>query len=94
MEHLQGCPFCPSTDVEICRTNANACWVRCASCGADAESHRTRKKAIANWNRRSGGIVWAKVVDDDETVEREMALLRDMNELFEKEFARSEGWRR
>jgi len=63
-----GCPFCGSVEVEICRTNPNACWVRCAQCGADSQSHRTRAKAISNWNRRSchHGHMPARIVDDDD----------------------------
>ena len=64
-----GCPFCGSVEVEICRTNPNACWVRCAQCGADAESARTRKEAVANWNRRSCKVcshMPAKIISDDD----------------------------
>lgn len=60
------CPFCPSWEVEICRTNPNACWVRCAQCGADAQSHRTRTGAIANWNRRHNSLLRASIVSDDD----------------------------
>lgn len=59
-----GCPFCPSFEVEICRTNPNACWVRCAQCGAEAQSHRTRRGAIANWNRRHHSTYTASIVFD------------------------------
>ena len=64
-EILKCCPFCGRHKVEICRTNANACWVRCSVCGADAESHGDRARAIANWNRRHYDDKPAKVVDDD-----------------------------
>lgn len=60
------CPFCGSDQVEICRTNPNACWVRCAKCGADAESHRTRSGALANWNRRGSLGFTATIVDDQD----------------------------
>lgn len=60
------CPFCGSVEVQVCRTNPNACWIRCAECGADAPSHRTRTGAFANWNRRDGMGLTAAVVDDDD----------------------------
>lgn len=49
------CPFCGSVEVDIARTNPNACWVECANeeCGATTHSHRTRTGAIKNWNRRT-----------------------------------------
>lgn len=52
MTTIKCCPFCGSHDVQVCRTNPGACWIRCDDCGADSESHRTRKGAISNWNRR------------------------------------------
>ena len=60
------CPFCGSDRVEVCRTNPNACWIRCDECGADAPSHRTRTGAFANWNRRLGNNMTASIVDDDD----------------------------
>lgn len=41
-ETIKRCPFCGSREVEICRTNQHACWIRCADCGADAQSHATK----------------------------------------------------
>jgi Lar family restriction alleviation protein len=52
IEFIKCCPFCGAHEVAICRTNKDACWVRCDECGAESESAKTRKKAIANWNRR------------------------------------------
>lgn len=63
---LKCCPFCGSHEVEICRTNPYACWVRCAECGCDAESAKTRAGAIANWNRRHYDDETATVVDDSD----------------------------
>lgn len=60
------CPFCGSDEVEVCRTNPNACWIRCARCGADAPSHRTRSGAFRNWNRRDGLGYTASIVSDDD----------------------------
>ena len=66
MEHIKDCPFCGSVSVDICRTNPNACWVRCAECGADAPSHRTRTGALKNWNTRDGLGYTATIRDDDD----------------------------
>lgn len=63
---IRCCPFCGSHDVEICRTNPLACWVKCDSCGAEAPSAPARKDAIAQWNRRHFDDVAATVVHDDE----------------------------
>lgn len=63
-----GCPFCGRFEVDINRTNPNACWVSCADCGAEAPSHRTRNGAIANWNRREtkANYTTASIRDDDD----------------------------
>lgn len=63
-----GCPFCVSYEVEIARTNPNACWVQCAHCGGRTASHRTRIGAIANWNLRSHSTpaATASIVRDDD----------------------------
>lgn len=67
-ETIKRCPFCGGREVEICRTNQHACWIRCGDCGADAQSHATRNGAIANWNRRyiedDGCDQRAIVIDD------------------------------
>lgn len=65
-EEIKGCPFCGSDEVEICRTNENACWVQCAECGADAESAPKREQALANWNRRANTQIAIVVDDQDE----------------------------
>jgi len=51
------CPFCGCNKVDLCRTNVNACWVACVSCGAEAESDPKREDAIRNWNRRRAASV-------------------------------------
>lgn len=66
MEKIKPCPFCGSKKVEVCRTNENACWIRCWKCGADAPSNRLRKIAISIWNKRPKVDGFAKVVEDDE----------------------------
>lgn len=63
---IKSCPFCGSLKVEVCRTNPQACWIRCFLCGADAESHRSRAGAIANWNRRDPASLSAVIVSDDD----------------------------
>jgi Lar family restriction alleviation protein len=62
---ILSCPFCGSTEVEICRTNEFACWICCGSCGAASESNKTRAGAIKNWNRRFPPKQ-ATVVDDQD----------------------------
>ncbi len=64
MEKILRCPFCGSDEIEICRTNENACWIRCAKCGADAPPSNTREQAISNWNKRYRGNMTATIVDD------------------------------
>jgi len=64
-EELKSCPFCGCIELQVCRTNKNACWIRCGSCGSDSESAPSRKKAIANWNRRATPTV-ATIIEDDE----------------------------
>lgn len=66
-EDIFSCPFCGNTNVEVARTNANACWICCddeTGCGAEAPSAKTRKGAIANWNRRQNRVLPATVVYD------------------------------
>ena len=61
---IKSCPFCACQGVEICRTNENACWIRCGDCGADSESHKTKAGAIKNWNRRNHDYVNAVILYD------------------------------
>jgi len=68
MEKIKPCPFCGSKKVVVCRTNPDACWIRCENCGADACSDAVRKKAIAIWNRRPKRDGFAKIVYDDEAI--------------------------
>ena len=63
---IRCCPFCGSHEVEVCRTNPNSCWIRCAVCGCDAESDKTRVGAIANWNRRHFDEDAVAIVDDND----------------------------
>ena len=63
-EFLRLCPFCGAHEVEICRTNENACWVRCAECGGESTSHPSRGGAIKNWNSRFFDDEPAEIVDD------------------------------
>lgn len=65
---IKPCPFCGGKQVEIARTNENACWVECArySCGARTKSHATRAGGIANWNRRRNQEGTARIVYDME----------------------------
>ena len=65
-ETLKCCPFCGSHSVTVCRTNPHACWVRCCECGADSESHATRKGAFANWTRRHYDDTPAAIEEDDD----------------------------
>lgn len=66
-DRIKACPFCGSRTVEVCRTNKNACWIRCDECGAESPSAPKRADAIANWNRRAAdGGAYATVIDDDD----------------------------
>lgn len=58
--------FCGSTELQLCRTNEIACWVRCDRCGADTPSRIKRKDAIALWNTRPAVNLSAVFVQDDE----------------------------
>ena len=66
MENLKPCPFCGCKELELCRTNEHACWVRCDTCGADAPSNADRSKAIEIWNTRQAVAGNAVFVTDDE----------------------------
>jgi Lar family restriction alleviation protein len=66
MEEIKPCPFCGCKEVEICRTNINACWVRCNGCGSDSNSNPTRKTAIEIWNNRPIIEGLATIVDDQD----------------------------
>lgn len=66
-EKIKPCPFCGSKKVDICRTNENACWVRCARCYGKAASDTFRKVAIRNWNHRPKVEGFAKIDFDDES---------------------------
>ncbi len=65
-DFLMSCPFCGSFEVDINRTNENACWVQCVQCYAEASSAKTRKGAIERWNTRIQHLlkVSATVVHD------------------------------
>lgn len=66
MEKIKPCPFCGSKKVDVCRTNENACWIRCGRCGADAPGDPHRKVAISIWNKRPKVEGFAKIEWDDE----------------------------
>ena len=63
---IYNCPFCGSKRVKVCRTNDNACWIRCSDCGTDAKSGKTREEAFNNWNRRCPFITDAEIIDDQD----------------------------
>ncbi len=46
-EHLNPCPFCGSTNVEICNTHTPIYWVECGDCGAQGGpgNYRARREA-------------------------------------------------
>lgn len=65
---LSSCPFCGSTKVNICQTNARAIWIECenvAGCGAQTGSHNTVAGAVKRWNVRTTVVVTATIVEDD-----------------------------
>ena len=61
-EFIKCCPFCGSCEVEVARTNKDACWIECSTCGANVKSCKTRRNAIIRWNERT--TCPAKIVDD------------------------------
>ena len=52
-EHIKPCPFWGEHDVDVARTNPNACWVVCNECDARTTSAPTREEAIEMWNCRT-----------------------------------------
>jgi len=62
---VEACPFCASREVEVCRTNENACWLRCDACGCDSESHATLMGAVRNWNARPKATGKAVITSND-----------------------------
>jgi len=66
-EKIKPCAFCGSKEVEIARTNENACWVECANCGANRDAVASREQAIKLWNERHfGDGEYATIVYDME----------------------------
>jgi transcription elongation factor Elf1 len=65
-EKILTCPFCGGIKVNICRTNANACWVECVYCFAQTDSRKTRRGAINVWNKRVRITCEAWINDDDD----------------------------
>jgi hypothetical protein len=68
IEKIKSCPFCGGKKIWVCRTNENACWIRCDKCWGETESASDRKTAIKNWNRERIRIRTfdTKIVQDDE----------------------------
>ena len=64
MEKIKSCPFCGSKKIIICRTNSEACWVRCDKCFGETEADPTRKGAIRKWNREKIRTFNTKIVED------------------------------
>lgn len=82
-ERIKSCPFCGSRNVEVARTNRNACWIACGNyrCGAEAKSHPTRNGAIRNWNRRAKiTTTETKIVEDMDREQQERAALAWLNQ--------------
>ena len=65
-EFIKCCPFCGSHEVDVCRTNPNACWIECPKCWGRSTSHKTRSGAIRHWNRRHYDDVPSRIVEDDD----------------------------
>ena len=65
-EAIKCCPFCGSQEVHFCRSNPDACWIKCASCDAETDSDTDRNGAIEKWNRRDYKNVFATIVNDDD----------------------------
>ena len=64
---VRACPFCAGTDVEVCRTNENACWLRCEMCGIDGPTHATLRDAVRAWDSRPPQKEAATVTRNDDT---------------------------
>lgn len=64
---IKRCPFCGSKDLEIARSNENACWVECPICSGQTYSTASRNEAIEAWNARDkdGDIADAEISYDD-----------------------------
>ncbi len=60
-EKIKPCPFCGSKKIDICRTNENACWLRCARCSGESGSTPLREDAIRIWNKRPKVEGFAKI---------------------------------
>ena len=68
-EGMESCPFCGCQQLIVCRTNPNACWVRCDNCGAESGSKKKRKAALTRWNSRSSPFDAVIIADDDKDTE-------------------------
>lgn len=49
---LKACPFCGSLDLDVASTNAQAHWISCENCFAQASAGDTLAEGARNWNRR------------------------------------------
>jgi len=65
-ELILTCPFCGHDEIVICRTNKNACWVRCDNCGTDGKVFSKRKDAIKFWNKTFLRTDDAHIIDDQD----------------------------
>jgi len=65
-EKIKPCPFCGSKEVDICRTNKQACWIRCHKCEAEGNCAEKREDAITEWNKRVDVEGYASIIVDDE----------------------------
>ena len=68
MDELSSCPFCGSTKVNVCQTNARAIWIECANadgCNAQTGSSNTLRGAVKRWNSRVTNVATATVAEND-----------------------------
>ena len=53
-EELKPCPFCGDADIEIIESSEyyDEFEVQCQECGARSDWENTRRKVVADWNKR------------------------------------------
>ena len=66
-DKIKSCPFCGCVELNVNRTNKDACWIECAAykCHAQSASHPAREGAIRIWNRRSRVTTTDTVIVED-----------------------------